>query len=69
MAIALWRFCDDLDTPELGVCISMEWWTKHKHEVMEWFLNDGKGVGAVISDHMIFVYPNQRTLFLLRFGP
>lgn len=69
MAVNLWRFCDDLDAPELGCCTSMEWWDKNKYEVMEWFLNDGKGVGAVISDHMIFVYPNQRTLFLLRFGP
>lgn len=67
--MSLWSFCDDLDAPELGVCASMEWWSKNKFEVMEWFEKDGKGVGAVISDHMIFVYPNQRTLFLLRFGP
>lgn len=65
----LWSFCDELDTPELGVCSSMDWWNKNRTIVMEWFENEGKGVGSVVSDHLIFVYPNQRTLFLLRFGP
>jgi hypothetical protein len=69
MAIALWNFCDDLDAPELGVCLNMEWWSKNGLIVKEWFQKEGEGVGAVVSDHMIFVYPNQRTLFLLRFGP
>lgn len=68
MGLTMWRFCDDLDTPELCVCASMEWWDKNKYEVMEWFEKEGKGVGAVISDHMLFIYPNQHTLFLLRFG-
>jgi hypothetical protein len=67
--MALWTFCDDLDTPELGICLSMDWWDKNGNTVKEWFQNEGEGVGSVVSDHMIFVYPNQRTLFLLRFGP
>jgi hypothetical protein len=67
--MALWAFCDDLDTPELCVCTNMTWWDKNGHAVKEWFQNEGEGVGAVVSDHMIFVYPNKRTLFLLRFGP
>jgi hypothetical protein len=64
----LWAFCDDLDTPELGVCNDMSWWQSNKYEVINWFLNEGKGAGGIVSDHMIFVYPSQRTLFLLRFG-
>ncbi len=64
-----WAFCDDLDAPELGVCTSMDWWNKNKTIVMEWFQNEGKGVGSVVSDNMIFIYPQQRALFLLRFGP
>lgn len=67
--MSVWRFCDDLDTPELGVCINMEWWEKNKYAIIEWFENQGKGVGGAVSDGMVFVYPNQRTLFLLRFGP
>ena len=63
-----WAFCDDLDAPELGVCTSMEWWEKNRHIIREWFENEGAGVG-VVSEHMIFIYPNHRALFLLRFGP
>lgn len=65
----LWNFCDDLDAPELGVCVSMEWWQKNNQAVMEWFQNEGKEVGGAVSDGLVFVHPNQRTLFLLRFGP
>ena len=63
-----WNFCDDLDTPELGVCLNMGWWTKHKFEIIEWFENEGKSVGGAVSDGLVFVYPQQRVLFLLRFG-
>jgi len=66
--MALWTFCDNLGAPQLGCCTSMTWWHDNKEEVQHWFDNEGKGVGAVVSDHMIYVYPNQRTLFLLRFG-
>lgn len=64
-----WSWCDDLDTPELGFCTDIKWWDKNRDEVHLWFQNEGKGVGNVVSDHLIFVYPSQRTLFLLRFGP
>jgi hypothetical protein len=47
----------------------MDWWNKNKTIVVEWFQNEGKGVGSVVSDNMVFVYPQQRALFLLRFGP
>jgi len=69
MGVNLWNFCDDLGAPELGICTSMDWWNQNKPIVQEWFKNEGDGVGAIVSDHMIFVYTNQRTLFLLRFGP
>ena len=66
--MSLWSWCDDLNTPELGYCLNNTWWDLNKYEVHSWFQNEGKGVGGVVSDHLIFVYPNQRALFLLRFG-
>lgn len=65
----MWSFCDDLDSPEFGVCNSRDYWDEHEAELRAWFRNAGKGTGRIFGERVVYVETDHRAMFLLRFGP
>ena len=63
----IWAFCDELDVPEICVCLDMDYFSDIRIELEEWFA-ERKKVGSVIAEGLIYVAPDYRTEFLLRFG-
>jgi hypothetical protein len=64
----IWAFCEDLDEPELGVCLSMDHWDEHEAEIRAWFRNEGKEIGSIFGERVVWVKQNKRSMFLLKFG-
>lgn len=61
-----WSFCDDLDTPEIGVCMDSNYWHTNYYEMLHWLQEND--AGGLIGDRVLLIYEDKRTLFLLKFG-
>lgn len=65
--MSIWSFCDDLDMPEVGYCLSDDFWTNNLFEIHDWFKE--QGFGRWIADRVVLVPKDKRAFFLLRWEP
>lgn len=61
-------FCDDLNAPELCVILDMQWWSKNKPAVNQWFDSQFIQDYAMSSNMLFIADANVKTAFLLKWG-
>jgi len=71
LAKAKFKFCDDLDAPQLCVIMNQLWWSTVEEDVKEWFIDIGYNWKDqnMVDQHILYIPdPKVRTMFLLKWS-